>query len=174
MRTGMALGVPGLLSYLIHGDVQAEVKGLQEFAPEDRPPVRPTYWSYRAMIFLAGWFVVLGLWGAYLLWRGRVYTNRPFLIAALYSMLLPLAANELGWIAAEIGRQPWIVQGLLRTQAAASPLPAYQILLSLILFTVVYSALGAGVVYLVRRQVQKAMGEEASVSRGVLPASANQ
>jgi len=162
-RTGLEIGIPGALSWLVQGDSQAEIKGLKEFAPEDRPPVQATYWSYRAMLFLAGWFMVLVLWGAYLMLKGRVYTNKTFLTATLYSMLLPLVVNEVGWFAAEIGRQPWIVQGVLKTQVAASPLPAYQILISIILFTLVYSGLGAAVVYLVRREVQKAMGGKAEV-----------
>lgn len=162
--TNAKIGVPGLLSWLVYGDTKAEIKGLKEFAPEERPPVKATYWSYHAMLFFAGWFILLVLWGAFLLMRGKLYTNKPFLTLAYYSMLLPLLVNELGWFAAEIGRQPWIVYGLLKTQVAASPLPAYQVLLTTILFFVVYSGLGAVVVYLMRREVKKAMGEEFSTS----------
>lgn len=154
-ETALAVGIPGLLSYLGYGDFKAEVKGLKEFAPEDRPPLGPTYWSYRLMIFGAGWLTILALWGAYLLITGGLYTNNAFLKTVLYSMLLPLVINEAGWIAAEIGRQPWIVYGLLKTGAAASPLPAYQVLLSIVLFGLVYSGLLAALVYLIRWQIKR-------------------
>lgn len=163
-NTGLAIGVPGLLSWLVHGDVDAKIPGLKEFAPADRPPVLPTYWSYRVMIFLAGWFVLMVIWGAVLLGRGRIYTNRKFLKAAYYSMLLPLLVNEFGWFSAEIGRQPWIVQGLLKTSAAVSPLPAYQILISIALFTVVYGVLLAVLIHLIRREIGKALTTEPRTS----------
>lgn len=161
--TNAKIGIPGLLSWLVYGDSKAEIKGLKEFAPAERPPVKVTYWSYHAMLFFAGWFILLVLWGILLLANGKLYTNKPFLTLVYYSMLLPLLVNELGWFAAEIGRQPWIVYGLLKTQVAASPLPAYQVLLTTILFFAVYSGLTVVVVYLMRREVRKAMGEELSI-----------
>ncbi len=162
--TSFSIGIPGLLSWLVYGDSGARIQGLKDFAVADRPPVAATYWSYRAMILAAGWFVVLVLWGAILLKRGRVYTNRKFLTAAYYSMLMPLAVNEAGWFAAEIGRQPWIVHGLLKTSAAASPLPAYQVLLSIILFGAVYSGLLVVLITLVRREVRQAMTGDSEVA----------
>lgn len=162
-KIGFNIGVPGLLSWLVHGNTGAEIKGLKSFAPQDRPPLQATYWSYRVMIAAAVWFVLLVIWGAILLARGKVYTNRKFLNAAFYSMLLPLLVNEAGWLSAEIGRQPWIVQGLLRTKAAISPLPAYQILLTIILFVVVYSGLLAALIHLMRREIKKALGEDTVV-----------
>lgn len=162
-KTNMSIGIPNLLSWLVYGDSNAEIKGLKDFAPSERPPVTATYWSYRFMVFLAGWFGILVLWGGYLLVTNKIYTNKAFLKAALYSMLLPLFANEFGWMAAEIGRQPWIVFGLLKTQVAASPLPPAQILLTIVSFTVVYTILGFAVVYLVRREVKKAMNSGVEV-----------
>ncbi|MEN6390139.1 MAG: cytochrome ubiquinol oxidase subunit I [Syntrophomonas sp.] len=157
--THLSLGVPGLLSSLVYGDSSAPISGLKDFAPEDRPPVLVTYWSYRLMILAAAWFTILVLWGAYLLYKGRLYENRRFLKAAFYSMLMPVLANEIGWLAAEFGRQPWIVYGLLKTSAAASPLPAGQVLSTTIMFAVVYSGLLTAVYYLVKREIKKAMGE---------------
>lgn len=153
-KTILSVGVPGMLSWLVHGDTGAKIQGLKDFAPADRPPVLAAYWSYRVMIFLAGWFVLLVLWGGYLLLRGRIYDHRGFLRAALYSMVLPVIANEFGWFAAEIGRQPWIVQGLLRTGEAASPLPAYQIVLTIVLFVAVYSCLLGLLLYLIRKEIK--------------------
>ncbi|MFZ3172903.1 MAG: cytochrome ubiquinol oxidase subunit I [Carboxydocellales bacterium] len=82
------------------------------------------------------------------------------LFTIIFAVLIPLLINELGWFAAEIGRQPWIVYGILKTNLAASPLPAYQVLLTTILFFIVYSGLAAVVVYLIRREVQKALSED--------------
>lgn len=158
--THLSLGIPGLLSWMVHSDANATVTGLKAFAPNERPPIQATYWSYRFMILAAGWLAWLVLWGAYLLVRGRLYNHRLFLYAALYSMLLPVLVNEMGWMAAEFGRQPWIVYGLLRTNVAASPLAAYQILLTIALFVLVYSGLLTAVYYLLKREVKKAMGED--------------
>ena len=159
-KTNLSVGIPGMLSWLVYGDTNARIQGLKDFTPADRPPVLATYWSYRVMIFLAGWFVLLVLWGGYLMLRGKVYSHKRFLKAARYSMLLPLAANEFGWFAAEIGRQPWIVQGLLRTNAAVSPLPAYQVLLTTALFAAIYSCLLGLLIYLMRKEINKAVYEE--------------
>lgn len=158
--THLSLEIPGLLSWMVHNDLNATVTGLKAFAPDERPPIQATYWSYRFMILAAGLLAGLVLWGIYLLARGRLYNNRLFLSAALYSMLLPVLVNEAGWMAAEFGRQPWIVYGLLQTNAAASPLAAYQILLTIALFILVYSGLLAAVYYLLKREVKKAMGED--------------
>jgi cytochrome d ubiquinol oxidase subunit I len=161
--THLSLGVPGMLSFMVHGDANAPVTGLKEFAPGERPPLTVTYWSYRLMIIAAGWFTLLVLWGAFLLAKGRLYTNRRFLSAAFLSMLLPVLVNELGWLAAEFGRQPWIVYGLLKTNAAASPLPAGQILFTNIMFVAVYSGILTAVYYLIKRVVKSAMGEDAQL-----------
>lgn len=163
-KTSLSVGIPGMLSWLVHGNTSAKIQGLKDFAPADRPPVLATYWSYRAMIFLAGWFILLVLWGGYLMLKGRIYSDKRFLKASLYSMVLPVIANEFGWFAAEIGRQPWIVQGLLRTNNAVSPVPAYQVLLTIILFVAVYSCLLGLFIYLIRREIKKALGEDSGIS----------
>ncbi|NPV92914.1 MAG: cytochrome ubiquinol oxidase subunit I [Firmicutes bacterium] len=161
-RTHLEIGVPGLLSWMVHRDTNAEIKGLKAFAPEDRPPVLATYLSYKFMLAMAGWFLLLTVWGNYLLFKNRLEGSRLFLWAAFFSMFLPPLVNELGWFAAEFGRQPWVVYGLLRTSAAASPLPAYQILITICGFLVVYSGLFAAMVYFMRRVVKKAELSELS------------
>ncbi|MEN6349093.1 MAG: cytochrome ubiquinol oxidase subunit I, partial [Syntrophomonas sp.] len=116
--THMEIGLPGALSWLVHHDSSVPITGLKEFAPGERPPVKASYWSYKLMLMAAAWFTLLVIWGAYLLIKGRIYSNKVFLTAAMFSMLLPVLVNELGWMAAEFGRQPWIVYGLLKTNAA--------------------------------------------------------
>jgi cytochrome d ubiquinol oxidase subunit I len=104
------VAIPGMLSLLVHGDPKAEVIGLDRFRPEDRPPVLIPFQSYHLMVGLGVYFIGLTLLACFLLWRGRLFQTRWILWVFVFSVLAPLAANELGWIAAETGRQPWIVQ----------------------------------------------------------------
>ena len=87
-----------------------------------RPPVLLTYWPYWLMVAAAGWMLLVTIAGAYLLARGKLYNCRIFLYTMFFSTLIPVLVNELGWLAAEFGRQPWIVYDLLKTEAASSPI----------------------------------------------------
>lgn len=157
------IGVPGLMSWLVYGNTQAQIQGLKDFDPQNRPPLMATYWSYRVMLISVGWLALLVVWGLFLMLRGRIYTDRKWLISILYTLPLPVLISEFGWMAAEIGRQPWIVYGLMRTQEAASPLPAYQILLTIVIITAMYSGLLAALIYLMRREINKTIDAESVV-----------
>ena len=142
LRFGLA--VPGLLSLLVHHRADAAVTGLDAFAAADRPPTLPSYLLYHAMLGCGAILAALFTAAAWRLRRGRLYTDRFLLRALVFAVGLGFAANELGWCAAEVGRQPWIVYGLLRTHDAASrAVPASHVLVSLLLFAVVYAALFA-------------------------------
>ena len=148
-----AIGIPGLLSWIAFGSTDAEVKGLKDFAKEDRPPVMPTFLSFRGMIVLAGIFVLLAV-GAFL--QRKKDEPCPLLLKALvWNIPLPYIAIMLGWAVAEIGRQPWIVYGLMRTSDAVSPVPAENVAISLGAFIVVYSLLGLLDIYLLRKYAIK-------------------
>ena len=148
-----AIGIPGLLSWIAYGDTNAEVKGLKDFAKEDRPPVMPTFLSFRGMIAMAGIFVLLAV-GAFL--QRKKDEPCPLLLKALvWNIPLPYVAIMLGWAVAEIGRQPWIVYGLMRTSDAVSPVPAENVAISLGAFIVVYSLLGLLDIYLLRKYAIK-------------------
>lgn len=149
------LEIPGMLSWLVHGDVVAPVTGLKEFAPEDRPPVNLTFQFYHLMVGIGfGLIVVAGL-GSYACWRRRLFERRWLLWVLVFSVLGPQVANQAGWFAAEIGRQPWIVYGLLRTSDGLSAtVTAELVLTSLILFTVLYALLFAVFVYLLNDKIQ--------------------
>ena len=148
-----AIGIPGLLSWIAFGSTDAEVKGLKDFAKEDRPPVMPTFLSFRGMIVLAGIFVLLAV-GAFL--QRKKDEPCPLLLKALvWNIPLPYIAIMLGWAVAEIGRQPWIVYGLMRTSDAVSPVPAENVAISLGGFIVVYSLLGLLDIYLLRKYAIK-------------------
>ena len=148
-----AIGIPGLLSWIAFGSTDAEVKGLKDFAKEDRPPVMPTFLSFRGMIAMAGIFVLLAI-GAFL--QRKKDEPCPLLLKALvWNIPLPYIAIMLGWAVAEIGRQPWIVYGLMRTSDAVSPVPAENVAISLGAFIVVYSLLGLLDIYLLRKYAIK-------------------
>ena len=152
--------IPNMLSYLIYGDFNAEVKGLDCVPEDERPPQMATFLSFRGMVGLGSYMLLLTLAGVFLLMKGTLYENRTFLTLALFSIPAPLLANEFGWISAEVGRQPWIVQGLMKTQQAFSPVvPAAQIVISIFLFLAVYTMLFTVWIYLLRREL--AHGPEA-------------
>jgi len=133
--------IPGLLSFLGYHDFNAEVKGLKDFPVDERPPVLLTFISFRMMILLGTYFIFATVTGFFL--RNRLVENPWYLKIMLFSIPLPYLAIEFGWIVAEVGRQPWIVYGLIKTSDAASPIAGSQVLFSLIAFVLVYGILGA-------------------------------
>jgi len=138
--TALYVGIPKFLSFLIHFDADATVLGLNEFPEDERPPVFLPFASYHLMILSGMVFVGLALAGVILLFKKKVWKSRWFLKLLIIAIPLPYLANEFGWIAAEVGRQPWAVYRILKTSDAASVVvPAGQILFTLILFTVVYT-----------------------------------
>ncbi len=155
-RTDFAVGIPGLLSIMAGGSRDTEITGLKEFPVEDRPPLFLTFFPFHMMVGLGFYFIALTAYGLALGWRRKVYENRLFLKLALYSLPLPIIANELGWIAVEVGRQPWIVYNLMRTRDAISTVvPAWQVLLSLVVFVAVYSLLFIVWIYILKRKIDE-------------------
>ena len=143
-RLVAAVEIPGLLSWMALGDPGARIRGLEAFPPENRPPLWITFVSYHNMVALGMWFVALMAWSAWRMATGKLWTDRRTLTALVWSIPLGVVACQLGWTAAEVGRQPWIVYGLLRTSQAHSPtVTAGEIAFSLVLFTAVYALLGA-------------------------------
>ncbi len=155
-RTDYAVGVPNLLSYAVGFSKETRIEGLKAFPREDRPPVLTTFVSFHTMVYLGGWFALLSLAGLLLRARGTLARNRAYLRAAALTLPLPFLANEVGWVAAEVGRQPWVVYQLMRTREAVSAaVPAGQILASIILFGVIYSLLFGVWVYVLRRLIDQ-------------------
>ncbi|HOD82570.1 MAG: Cytochrome bd-I ubiquinol oxidase subunit 1 [Planctomycetes bacterium ADurb.Bin126] len=153
-----AVRIPGLLSLMAFGDADAEVKGLNDFPRSNWPPLAMTFYPFHLMVLLGGWFVVLPAMGLVLFRRRLQGGSRWLLWVMVLSIPLPFIANELGWIAAEVGRQPWIVYGVMRTADAASPVavvPAGQILAAIILLSLVYLALLGVWFHLIRRTIAK-------------------
>jgi cytochrome bd ubiquinol oxidase subunit I len=141
-----ALSVPGALSFLAHYSTDAEVKGLKDYPPEDRPPVLPVFLSFRTMVAFAFLFLGVGLYAFFK--RNRILEHQRLLRVLPWMIPLPYFANQLGWTIAELGRQPWIVYGLMKTRDAVSPLATSQVAVSLAGFFLVYALLGAVDFYL--------------------------
>ncbi|MGD2080057.1 MAG: cytochrome ubiquinol oxidase subunit I [Nitrospirota bacterium] len=151
-----AIGIPKLLSFLSYRDWDAEVKGLKDFPREDRPPVLLTFASFRLMIGLGMLFILLSLLGYFYARRDRLESVPGYLKLMLYVIPLPYIATQLGWIVAEVGRQPWIVYGVLRTEDAVSrAITLPQVWGSLIGFTLLYGFLGVVDIYLLAKFSKK-------------------
>jgi cytochrome bd ubiquinol oxidase subunit I len=147
--------VSGLLSWMAFGDINARIKGINEFPPENIPPLWLTFVSFHNMVVLGMYFIAITLYASIQLRRNKLFETRWLLKLFVWSIPLPLAACQLGWMAAEVGRQPWIVYGLLRTSEGYSiTVTSGEILFSLILFGLVYLLLGILYVLLVIREVK--------------------
>ncbi len=112
--------IPNALSYLLHGTASAPVTGLNDIPPDEQPPVELVFYAYHIMVGLGTIFIALFVLSALALWRGTLFTSKALLWALMFAMPFPYIANEAGWVVAEVGRQPWVVYGLLRTTAATS------------------------------------------------------
>ncbi|MCI0513432.1 cytochrome ubiquinol oxidase subunit I [candidate division KSB1 bacterium] len=159
------VGIPKMLSFLISFDSNATVKGLNDFPVDERPPVFLPFVSYHIMILLGFFFIAITVIGVYLLARNQLWKTNWFLKLLVFAIPLPHLANQFGWIAAEVGRQPWAVYRVLRTADAASVVvPAGQILFSLIMFSLIYTLLFIIFIKILLKIIQK--GPEAVAAPG--------
>ncbi|SHJ41731.1 cytochrome ubiquinol oxidase subunit I [Halodesulfovibrio aestuarii] len=148
-----ALPLPGALSILAYNNPQAKVIGLNDIPKEDRPPVLPTFITFRLMVGLGSFFPLLGI--ALFAWRKKI-EEKSFVLKVLPWLIpLPYIAIMLGWTVTEVGRQPWIVYNMLRTSAAASPIEASMVVWSIVAFTLIYTFLGLLDIYLLRKYAMK-------------------
>ncbi|RXR32202.1 cytochrome ubiquinol oxidase subunit I [Flavobacterium piscinae] len=150
------IAVPGGLSFLVHQDVQAPVTGLNAFPKEDQPSqVNAVFQFYHIMISIGMFLIALTFYASFLWWRGKLFETKWLLWIFSFSVLLPQIANQAGWFAAEMGRQPWIVYGHLRTSEGFSQeVSANQILFSLILFLVIYTLLFLLFLYSLNKKIK--------------------
>ncbi len=152
-----AIEIPGMLSFLAYGDTDAEVKGLKDYPKDERPPISATFYSFHLMVALGHWFIILPLIGLLLTRKGKTAKSKLFLRAAIWSIPLPIIANELGWIAAEVGRQPWIVYRVLKTADASSAavVTSGEVLFDMVLLSVIYIGIFGAWVYAIKRIMNK-------------------
>ncbi len=159
-----AAGIPGMLSLLAHHEVNAVVTGLKEFPREDRPPVLPTFLGFRGMAALGMLFVLLSFISVVLSLHNTIADHHLFLRIMLYALPLPYIAGQMGWIVAEVGRQPWLVYGVFRTSAGVSlSLTPVDVWISLAGFTLVYGVLAAVDLYLLITTARKGPDHQPAV-----------
>ncbi len=172
--------IPGGLSLMLEGDRRAEVVGLDRIRPEYRPPVLPSYWSFRLMVGLGVFFIAITLYASWLRWRGTLFEKRWVLWVFVLAVAGAFAANELGWAAAEVGRQPWIVhpgvghneagrivfdtdgfvqyrleEGLLTRNAVSESVDRSEVLGSILMFGLMYALLFWIWIYVLNDKIQK-------------------
>jgi cytochrome d ubiquinol oxidase subunit I len=152
--TGIKL--PGGLSFLVHQDFDEPITGLNAFPENERPgQVNAVFQFYHIMISIGMFLIALTLYASYLWWKGKLFDKKWLLKIFAFSVLLPQIANQVGWFAAEMGRQPWIVYGHLRTDEGFSQeVSSNQILFSLILFLVVYTILFLLFLYTINKKIK--------------------
>lgn len=155
-QTVTGLGIPGGLSFLVHQDFQAPIKGLNDFPVEDRPSqINAVFQFYHIMVAIGMVLIGLSVYGSFLWWRGKLFETKWLMWIFSFSVILPQIANQVGWFTAEMGRQPWVVYGLLRTSKAFSQeVSSNQIVFSLVLFTLVYSLLLVLFLYSVNKKIK--------------------
>jgi len=149
------IAIPNLASFIITHQMDGLFKGLKDFAPHDRPPVKPVFFAFRVMVGLGLLMIAGGLLGAFLWWRGKLFDTRWYLTAVSYSWPAGFVAILAGWWVTETGRQPWLVHGILRTADAASPVSGGAVLTTLILFIAVYSVVFSMGIYYINRLIEK-------------------
>ncbi|MGA7837471.1 MAG: cytochrome ubiquinol oxidase subunit I [Ignavibacteriaceae bacterium] len=147
--------IPGMLSYLVSGSFDHKITGLDSFKPEDRPPVNIVFQAYHLMVAIGFALIGISFLGLLFWWRGALFNHKWLLWIFVISVLGPQIANQVGWITAEVGRQPWIVYGLLRTSEGLSRVvESGQIVFSLILFSIVYLLLFILFIFLLDQKIK--------------------
>jgi cytochrome bd ubiquinol oxidase subunit I len=159
--------IPGMLSFLTYRRWRANIRGLDAFPQDEWPDMIPLlYFSYHMMVGLGTVFIAVMLLAAFLLWRGKLYDSRGMLWVLMLCVPLPYIANTAGWMTAELGRQPWVIYGLMRTAHGASPrVEAGNAWFTLIGFMGLYTVLGILWLFLVYREIEDGPESEEVLSR---------
>jgi cytochrome d ubiquinol oxidase subunit I len=166
-KTHLLVQIPGLLSLLVSLSGDKTVLGLDAFPPDERPPVFVPFAGYHLMILFGLLFILLGILTVPLAWRRKRPPPRWLLKTLLWTVPLPFLANELGWVSAEVGRQPWAVYHLLRTADAVSPsVPAGNVLFSITVFGVLYALLAATGLVVLFRLIRKGPSDSSTPEEG--------
>lgn len=163
----VGIKVPGMLSWLTFGNVENPVPGLDQIPRENWPPIGLSFQSYHAMVVLGMYFIFLTSLSLFFWWRGTLFKKTWLMRVYVVSVVGPVLANQLGWVAAEVGRQPWIVYGLLRTSDALSKsVMAGQVMGSIIMFGLIYLLLLAVWVFVVDHKIKQGPEEFSVLKEG--------
>lgn len=149
-----AVVIPNGLSLLLHGDPQAVVLGLDQIPRPDWPPVAVIHVAFQLMVICGLIMAGTAIWAGWSWWKGRLEQDRRLLRVLTLTAPLGFIAIQAGWVVTEVGRQPWIIQGLMRTSKAVTPMPGLWI--PMVIFTVLYMVLAGVVVWAIRRHVAAA------------------
>ena len=173
------IGIPHLGSLIIKHDPDGLFKGLKDFKPDERPPLLPMFFAFRVMVGIGLLLIAIGLTGAYLWWRGKLFDATWYLKPLTYAWPLGFIAIVSGWWVTETGRQPYLIYGILKTVDAASPVSFGAVLTTLILFVLIYtSVFSMGILY-INRLIEKgpqgkAIAADGDPSLGAHPLTAAQ
>ena len=162
--------IPNALSLLITHSFDGRIKGLNEFPREDRPNVPVIFWTFRIMVAIGFLFAGMMLWVAILWFKKRLFDSRWFLIALVAIQPLGFLATILGWVTAEMGRQPWVVYGIMRTADSASPIAAGNVVWSLTLFLLFFAVVGVSYFYYILKILRLGPDLESPLPSLQLPA----
>ena len=154
-RNRFEIALPGLASLILTHDMQGRVPALKDFPRADRPPVKNVFYAFRVMVGIGFTLILLGLTGALLWWRKKLFSQKGYLRFAGYAWPLGFIAILAGWITTESGRQPFIVYGLMRTSEALSPVAGSAVAASLAAFVVVYCVVFSIGVYYIRKLIRR-------------------
>ena len=164
-KVNFGVAIPGMLSYLISGTTEQKVTGLNSFPKDEIPPVNVVFQAYHLMVAIGFTLIALSLLGIFFWWRGTLFDKKWMLWFFVISVLGPQIANQVGWITAEVGRQPWIVYGILKTSEALSKaVEAGQVWFSLIMFTIIYFFLFILFIYLLNDKIKHGPEEADEIS----------
>ena len=154
-RNRAEIAIPNVSSLILTHEWEGRIRGLKDFPRDERPPVLPVFFSFRLMVGIGLLLIAIGWYGSWQLWRGRIAERTWFLQLLRRAWPLGFIAMLAGWMVTEIGRQPWIAYGVLRTADAVSPVGATQVLISLLLFVVVYFVVFSIGIWYIYRMITK-------------------
>jgi len=165
----VGIQIPWMLSFLAHTDFHTPVTGLHDFPAPDRPPVAASFFFFHGMVAAGMATILIAALACFFSWRGTLFKKRWLLWVLVFSVLGPQIANQFGWFAAEVGRQPWLVYGLMRTpEGLSAVVKANVVLTSLILFTFIYFLLFAVFIYLLNDKIQHGPHDDDLIPSGKL------
>jgi cytochrome bd ubiquinol oxidase subunit I len=154
-RNRLEIRIPYLLSLIVTHSLDGRIQGLKDFPKDERPNVLVVFWSFHLMVAIGFLYFGVMIWAGVLWKRKRLYENRPFLKTLVAIQPLGFIAVWLGWITAEMGRQPWIVYGLMRTSDGVSPIAAGNVVWSLAMFAIFFTVIGTAYFYYTLRTLDK-------------------
>jgi len=169
-RNRFEIKIPNLLSLLTTNSWEGRVQGLKEFSKENRPNVPVVFWSFRIMVGIGFVFLAVMLWAGFLWWKKRLFSTPAFLKTLVVVQPLGFVATILGWVVAEVGRQPWVVYGLMRTSDGVSPIAAGNVIWSLSLFVLFFGIIGATYFFFTLKTLRGGPDLESLIPSTQLPA----